>query len=754
MILLRNKGHISFAHFILSKAAMATNNDPACDAPLSLVCKLCDKLYQHKDGPLLLPCLHSFCKPCLTEYVKKAPAADNKMACPTCNDRFPQDINQLPINLRLSHSAKTATHEIQAEGGNVKCQKCKGVPRNATSFLCSRCKFVCDDCKSDFERLMDDEDLEFIDLATYQKGQFKVHSPPPKCPLHKKQDLALFCDDCETLICLFCAQTKHSEHKKSSIDDVAATKKKQLHQLTDGVDVALGAMDGCLQQIQDTRDKVKTSAEVAANRIDNMCDELVKAVENRRKVLKGKCREIAEGKDDVLSNQMVQVQRLRRNLAFAHLYALDAINSHAPEEILSVKKPIETRLNKTFETYKRESMELKEDDSIITSTEIVDLEEAIGKVGSFPSVPDPSQCCVNGLAVPVAIIGREKKLSVVLKDEAGNPIPRKCPFQYQLRKVGEDPDEYIPPRVTVTHSNNGTATLAFTPDQLGEYKLTIMVRNRPIANPFKITARQSRDYSNFQNMQVTYKNFGGRCYGVAVHDNGTVYASNYSDSDDSAHTIKVFKPNGEETQIGSSDNAGGQLSGPWGIALIGDTIYVASYGNDTVKMYSTDGKFIGGFGGNGNGTGQLSNPRGICTDGKGRVLVADMSNQRIQIFTSQGVFIKSIGCSTDPCDVAVDPEGNIHAALYSNHHIAIYSEDGNLIDTYDLGGRLQYPQGIYIDGEGNRFLGTHNGPVHIADPTGTLIATRQVDNSWAVTMDKNGIIYVAECINKRVSIYN
>ena len=731
---------------------MATNNDAACDDPLSLVCKLCDKPNQHKDGPLLLPCLHSFCKPCLTEYVKKAPATDNKMACPTCNDRFPQDINQLPINLRLSHLAKTATYEKQAEGGNVKCQKCKGVPRNATCFLCSHSKFLCDDCKSDFERILEDEDLEFIDLASYEKGEFKVHSPPPKCPLHKEKQI-LFCDDCETLICLYCAQTKtHSKHEKSSIEDIATNKKEQLHQLTDGVDVALGAMDGCLQQIQDTRDKVKVSAEVAANRIDKMCDELIKAVENRRKVLKGMCREIAEGKDDVLSNQMVQVQHLRRNLGFAHLHSLDAINSHVPEEILSIKKVIEARLNQTFDIYKRESMEPSEDNTINMSTEIVALKEAIRKVGSFPSVPDPSQCCVNVMAVPVAIIGREREMSVVLKDDAGNPIPRKCPFQYQLRKVGEDPDEYIPPRVTVTHSNNGTATLAFTPDQLGEYELTIMIRNRPIANPFKIITRQSRDYSNFQNMRASYKNVGGQCTGIAVHDNGTVYASNYD-----ANTIKVFKPNGEETQIGSSDNAGGQLFRPWGIALIGDTIYVVSFGNGTVKMYSTDGKFIGGFGSKGNGIGQLSNPYGICTDGKGRVLVADMSNNRIQIFTSQGGFIKSIGCSTNPYDVAVDPEGNIHAALNRNNHIAIYSKDyGNLIDTYNLGGKLQGPSAIYIDGDGNRLIGTEsNGPVHIADPTGTLIATRQGGGrSLAVTMDKNGKIHVAECSNKRVSICN
>ena len=170
-------------------------------------------------------------------------------------------------------------------------------------------------------------------------------------------------------------------------------------------------------------------------------------------------------------------------------------------------------------------------------------------------------------------------------------------------------------------------------------------------------------------------------------------------------------------------------------------------------MYSiTDGRFIGGFGSKGNGTGQLSDPWGICTDGKGRVLVADQYNNRIQIFTSQGVFIKSIACSTNPYDVAVDPEGNIHVALYSNNHIAIYSEDGNLIDTYNLGGRLQCPSAIYIDGEGNRLIGTRNGPVHIADPTGSLIATRQVGSSYGVTMDKRGMIYVAEYSNNCVSV--
>ena len=724
---------------------MATNS---CDDPLSLVCKLCDKPYNYEDGPLLLPCLHSFCKPCLTEYVKKpAQAADSKMACPTCNDRFHRDIDQFPINLHLSHLAKTAAYKKKAQGGNVKCQKCKGVPRNATSFLCSRNKFLCNDCKSDYQRLLEDEDLEFIDLAAYEKGEFEIHSSFPKCQLHKNQEL--FCDTCKTLTCPYCDLEKHQNHKKILIKDAITNEKAQLQQIAAGIDETLGALDGCLQQIQDMRDKVKVSAEVAANNIDETFNKLIIAVENRRKVLKRKCCEIADGKDDVLSNQMVQVEHLRRKLGFAHLNASNAINSHDSKQILSIKKAIENRLNQALETYKRQSMELREDDSINTSVELGTLEEDIGKIGSFPDVPDPSQCCVNGLEL--AIIGREKQMYVTLKDEKNNPIPRKCPFQYQLRKVGEDPDEYIPPRVTVTHNENGTVTLAFTPDQLGEYKLTIMVRNKPIADPFTITAKQLsiRDYSKFQDMHVTYKSIGGFCNGLAVHDDGTVYASDYNTC-----SIKIFKPDGEEAQLGSSDNIGELAYGVWGITIIGDTIYAVS--NHAVKMYSTDGKYIRHFSGYGYSSGHMRYPWGICTDGKSRVLVADVDNNLIQIFTSQGDFIKSITCPTSPYDVAVDPDGNIHAAMCSENCIAIYSEDGNRLMTYSFGGKLQNPRAIYIDGEGITLIGTasDDGAIHIADPIGNLIATKQVDCSLAVTMDKKGVVYVAERNNGRLSIHS
>ena len=230
-----------------------------------------------------------------------------------------------------------------------------------------------------------------------------------------------------------------------------------------------------------------------------------------------------------------------------------------------------------------------------------------------------------------------------------------------------------------------------------------------------------------------------------MDDNGTVYATDHGNN-----TIKVFRPDGTEGQIGGRDKAGGYLGGPRGITILDNTLYVASSSNNIVKMYSTDGKFIGGFGDMGDRNFTFSEPKAICTDRTRRLLVADKKG--IHIFTPEGNFINSIPCSNNPDDFAVDLVGNVHVPMQYEHHIAVYSQDGKQIEKYNFGGRLQNPGGIYIDGYGNRFA-CSLVLFLIADSTGEMISSRKVDCSAGITGDKNGIIYVAESIKNRITIY-
>ena len=587
----------------------------AIQSTTSLVCELCNETYQYKDGPLMLPCLHSFCKPCLDRYIeKKETSADNKMVCPTCYSSFPlpEDTKSFPVNLHLSHLARSRRFEKQVEEGNVKCQVCNDNPKEATSFCCHCCEFFCGKCKFYHLYLYHSEgnEHEILELAKYKKGRLKMKFSPPKCPQHTQNKLDIFCSECQRLICSDCAQKDHQDHKKGSIDDRSQEEKAELQNLMSGVDEALGKLDEVLQQIQEMREKVKVSAEKATARIHKACDDLIQAAEDRRKILQRKCREIANGKDDVLLNQMAELESLRNDLSFAQLHAKDAINSYNPQEILTIKKAIQHRLNQEMESYQHKSMNLQENDTINVSFENESFLEEMKKFGYFPGVPDPSKC----YAAEVAGEGKEKKVMVVLKDERGGPVEGNGYFQYQMRRVGSDPNDYIPLKVSIRQSNesNGKATLQFTPEQPGVYQLTIMVRNRPIANQPR-DYRHSRDYKDFKNMPVTYRKVGGECYGVAVHDNGTIYATDHSNN-----TIKVFRPDGTVGWIGGPDEAGGNLSIPWGITLLDNTLYVASSVNHMVKVYSTDGGFISGFGGSGKGNSEFSLREGICTDGKER----------------------------------------------------------------------------------------------------------------------------------------
>ncbi len=248
---------------------------------------------------------------------------------------------------------------------------------------------------------------------------------------------------------------------------------------------------------------------------------------------------------------------------------------------------------------------------------------------------------------------------------------------------------------------------------------------------------------------MAYKGVGGYSCGIAVHKNGFIYASNLG-----GHTIKVFQPDNSEWGFGSSGNDGGNLSNPGGLMILDDIVFVASTGNHMIKKYSADdGKYIGEFGGNGDGDGKFNAPYGVCTDGKGRILVADTNNSRIQILTKEGKFISSIKCASQPWDIAVDPAGNIHAALYNSGHIAVYSQEGKEIGLYDLGGNLSHPTGIYIDGEGNRLISSQgSAKVHIADPDNNLISTRNINYVQMSTMDNDGTILMAEYNNSRIAI--
>src|SRR5438128_4360892 len=85
-------------------------------------------------------------------------------------------------------------------------------------------------------------------------------------------------------------------------------------------------------------------------------------------------------------------------------------------------------------------------------------------------------------------------------------------------------------------------------------------------------------------------------------------------------------------------HGGGPFNLPTDIAFApsGEMFMTDGYGNARVHKFSADGKHLFSWGEPGNAPGQFNLPHGVWIDRRGRVLIADRENDRVQIFDQEG----------------------------------------------------------------------------------------------------------------------
>lgn len=102
---------------------------------------------------------------------------------------------------------------------------------------------------------------------------------------------------------------------------------------------------------------------------------------------------------------------------------------------------------------------------------------------------------------------------------------------------------------------------------------------------------------------------------------------------------------GEVTDTNNSTDptvSPGLFYGPRGIAIADGEIFVTDTGNERVQVFASDGTFLRAFGGTGSEAGQLLEPVGIAIGPDGLVYVADTGNQRISVFQLDGTPVSQI----------------------------------------------------------------------------------------------------------------
>ncbi|XP_072168840.1 E3 ubiquitin-protein ligase TRIM71-like [Diadema setosum] len=165
--------------------------------------------------------------------------------------------------------------------------------------------------------------------------------------------------------------------------------------------------------------------------------------------------------------------------------------------------------------------------------------------------------------------------------------------------------------------------------------------------------------------------------------------------------------------FGGEGEGDGQLCRPWGIAVDADgRIIVADRSNNRIQIFNSDGSFSHKFGSPGTRNGQFDRPAGVAVNGEGNIIVADKDNHRCQVFTVQGQFLFKFGEKGSkngqfnyPWDVAVNSEGKILVSDTRNHRIQQFNPDGTFINKFGFEGALwkhfDSPRGVAYNNDGH-----------------------------------------------------
>ena len=494
--------------------------------------------------------------------------------------------------------------------------------------------------------------------------------------------------------------------------------------------------------------QIATRKEEVSKEIKETFEELKATLDKRCNDLLTKTEEVANAKEDATKKQLDEFRELVKRVSQNCIVGLAASEGTDPQKILSAKQLVANDLEQCLTAYKKLPSQAEDNKVISAQLDTPGIIEEIGKFGDVFAVDDQldplAYSIESGLAIPLATIEKERKFKVSLPadiDKADSYL------RASLIKCDGSKEEG---RVDIVKDNN-TATLSCTPQSIGQYELSVTVRGHSIkGSPYHLHAKEPKNYK----MLYIQKHFQTNSFvnGVAIHANGEVFASMKEG------IVQVFSADGKVVRkIGEKKNRlTGEFKHPWGILLVGDTLYVSDHTLHCVKYYSaTTSEYIGQFGSEGCEEGQFSQPSGMSTDGKGNIYVADFFNKRVQVFKEDGTFVQVIPCQGQATDVAVDNKGEIHVAVYDRSHIEVFSPDGkNRLEVYaNPSGDFLSPYGIAIDDEGYIFITARYETYHLhvlSPEKKQVVSLIGFNEPYGVTLDKDGCIYVADGDNHEI----
>ena len=309
---------------------------------------------------------------------------------------------------------------------------------------------------------------------------------------------------------------------------------------------------------------------------------------------------------------------------------------------------------------------------------------------------------------------------------------------------------------------------------------------------FVVTTRNSEGkqcYNKHDRVTVEIRNEQGRECAVEVRINDNKdgsYKISYSLRDQGRYKVTV-KVNGQHVHnspfscqvkssqlksvlsFGKEGSSVGMLYHPWGVAVNSkDEIVVTDCWNHRVQIFNSNGNYLRSFGQKGRKAGEFDSPVGVTVHKSGNIFVVEVNNHRIQIFSGEGEYVGVFGGEgildsqlSRPYGLSVDSDGNIIVADGGNKFIKIFSPDGKFL--MKIGGKASFTLPIHCI-QCDRYLIVSDSNEHcvkVFDRNGNFQykfgkqggGDGEFNSPRCLSVNKSGHLMVCDSGNNRIQVF-
>ncbi|XP_038074577.1 protein PML-like [Patiria miniata] len=309
-------------------------------------CPIC---YTEYKDPRMLDCSNSFCLKCLQELKLTQNKDVKSIVCPLCQKETA--LTEAGVDM-LPGGSKDVNQQEQTEGQGLKvmCQACD--EENEAISRCVDCKhYLCQECLKAHNRLASLRAHKIVDLTELPVESQEITEETelkkvPKCRKHPDQDLCLYCNTCDILICNECTNIDHKEsmHSYEGIDEAFNKCKQEVKESVSKTEECIQKFVSANPSSGHSRYRLDKMLAKTYSQISQKAEKEIAKIREKEKQLKMEARDIATKRDKQFAYAETSEQILGK--------VNEVMTTATCYEILESKKKMLRDLNEQVEVHK------------------------------------------------------------------------------------------------------------------------------------------------------------------------------------------------------------------------------------------------------------------------------------------------------------------------------------------------------------------------------------------------------------------